>query len=109
MAQLLRSQQQNLGTENSQNPNTQHYLSLLVTPKNASPNNQKSNQYKLLTSNISPATVTNNESLTTIFPFKFEKTTPVPLFSGAALDTKPITTMYTDAKVAELITLPAHA
>ncbi|KAG9290346.1 hypothetical protein G9A89_007077 [Geosiphon pyriformis] len=62
-------------------------------------NNPKTNQKQSLTNNIPPATVTNDKSLAAIFPFKLEETTPVPLFSGAALDTKPITTMYTDAKV----------
>ncbi|KAG9305935.1 hypothetical protein G9A89_016588 [Geosiphon pyriformis] len=89
----------NLGTKNSQNPNVQHYLSLLVTPKDTSPNQQKPNQHKLLISNILPATITNNKLLATIFSFEFEKTIPVLLFSEATLDTKPITTMYTDAKV----------
>ncbi|KAG9294192.1 hypothetical protein G9A89_021551 [Geosiphon pyriformis] len=44
-------------------------------------------------------TVTNDKSLVAIFPFKLEETIPVPLFSGAALDTKSITAMYTDTKV----------
>ncbi|KAG9297050.1 hypothetical protein G9A89_000429 [Geosiphon pyriformis] len=52
-----------------------------------------------LTSNILPAASTENELLATIFSFKLEKTTTVPLFSGAILDTKPITAMYTNAKV----------
>ncbi|KAG9297003.1 hypothetical protein G9A89_008589 [Geosiphon pyriformis] len=52
-----------------------------------------------LTNNILPATISNNESLVAIFPFEFKETTPVPLFSGATLDTKLITAMYTDAKV----------
>ncbi|KAG9292971.1 hypothetical protein G9A89_016333 [Geosiphon pyriformis] len=86
-------------TENSQNPNAQHYLSLLVTSEDVSPNNWKSNQHKLLISNIPPATVTNDKSLATIFPFEFEETTPVSLFSRTALNTKPITAMYIDAKV----------
>ncbi|KAG9284393.1 hypothetical protein G9A89_023650 [Geosiphon pyriformis] len=89
----------NSGTGNPQNPNAQHYLSLLVIPKDALLNNQEPNQHKSLTSNIPPTTITNNKSLATIFPFEFEETTPVLLFSGAALDTKPITVMYTDVKV----------
>ncbi|KAG9294307.1 hypothetical protein G9A89_001812 [Geosiphon pyriformis] len=76
-----------------------NYLSLLVTPKDAPSNNPETNQKQSLTNNILLATVTNNKSLAVIFPFKLEETTPVPLFSGATLDTKPITTMYTDAKV----------
>ncbi|KAG9294230.1 hypothetical protein G9A89_021589 [Geosiphon pyriformis] len=72
---------------------------LLVTPKDTLPNNTATNQKQLITSNILPATVTNDKLLTTIFLFELEKTTPVPLFSEAALDTKPITTMYTNMKV----------
>ncbi|KAG9290611.1 hypothetical protein G9A89_011574 [Geosiphon pyriformis] len=52
-----------------------------------------------LISNILSATISNDESLAAIFSFKLEKTTPVSLFSGATLDTKPITTIYTDTKV----------
>ncbi|KAG9284388.1 hypothetical protein G9A89_023645 [Geosiphon pyriformis] len=52
-----------------------------------------------LTSNILPATISNNKSLAAIFPFELEKTIPVSLFSEAALNTKPITTMYTNMKV----------
>ncbi|KAG9298318.1 hypothetical protein G9A89_002806 [Geosiphon pyriformis] len=52
-----------------------------------------------LTNNIPPATITNNESLATIFLFELEETTTVLLFSGAALKEKPITAMYTNAKV----------
>ncbi|KAG9288799.1 hypothetical protein G9A89_023096 [Geosiphon pyriformis] len=77
----------------------QNYLSLLVTPKDISLNNLETNQKKSLTNNIPLATITNDKSLAAIFPFKLKETTLVPLFSGAALDTKPITTMYTDAKV----------
>ncbi|KAG9287863.1 hypothetical protein G9A89_017458 [Geosiphon pyriformis] len=66
---------------------------------NAPPNNPETNQKQSLTNNISLATITNNELLAAIFSFKFKETTPVPLFSGAILDTKPIITMYTDAKV----------
>ncbi|KAG9295189.1 hypothetical protein G9A89_006170 [Geosiphon pyriformis] len=61
--------------------------------------NLKTNPIQKLTSNILPATVTKDEILAAIFPFEFEKTTPVLLFSGAALEKKPITAMYTDAKV----------
>ncbi|KAG9284373.1 hypothetical protein G9A89_023630 [Geosiphon pyriformis] len=87
------------GTGYTQNPSSQNYLSLLVTPENATFNNLKSNQKQLLTSNISSANISNNESLATIFPFKLEETTSVLLFSKAALNIKPITTMYTDVKV----------
>ncbi|KAG9284833.1 hypothetical protein G9A89_003756 [Geosiphon pyriformis] len=46
-----------------------------------------------------PATVTNDKSLATIFPFEIEESSSTLLFSGAALDEKPITAMYTDAKI----------
>ncbi|KAG9298356.1 hypothetical protein G9A89_003173 [Geosiphon pyriformis] len=90
---------QNLGTGATQNPNSQNYLSLLVTPEDATSSNPKTNSIQKLTSNIPPATVTKNETLAAIFLFKFEKTTPVPLFSGATLEEKLITAMYTNAKV----------
>ncbi|KAG9287932.1 hypothetical protein G9A89_017527 [Geosiphon pyriformis] len=59
----------------------------------------ETNQKQSLTNNILPATVTNNKLLAAIFLFELEETTTVPLFSGAALDTKPIIAMYTDTKV----------
>ncbi|KAG9285379.1 hypothetical protein G9A89_010854 [Geosiphon pyriformis] len=93
------SRQWNSDTGYAQNPNSQNYLSLLVTPKNAQPNNLETKQQSTLTSNIPPTTITENETLNTIFPFKLEETTPVLLFSGATLNTKPITAMYTDVKV----------
>ncbi|KAG9302673.1 hypothetical protein G9A89_007377 [Geosiphon pyriformis] len=71
-----------------------NYLSLLVTPENAQPNNPETNQQSTLTSNILPVTISNDKSLVAIFPFEFEETTHVLLFSRATLDTKPITTMY---------------
>ncbi|KAG9290287.1 hypothetical protein G9A89_022263 [Geosiphon pyriformis] len=91
--------QWNSGTGQPQNPNFQNYLSLLVTPENASTNNPASTQKQPLTSNIPPATITKDESLATIFSFKFEETTATLLFSEAALKAKPITMMYTNAKV----------
>ncbi|KAG9284804.1 hypothetical protein G9A89_003727 [Geosiphon pyriformis] len=82
------------------NLNSQNYLSLLVIPEDATSNNLESNQSPTtLTNNIPPATVTNNESLAAIFPFEFEAPLTTPLFSGAALKKKLITTIYTDAKV----------
>ncbi|KAG9301009.1 hypothetical protein G9A89_018961 [Geosiphon pyriformis] len=45
------------------------------------------------------ATITENESLDTIFLFELEELSIMPLFSGAALEKKPITAMYTDVKV----------
>ncbi|KAG9284022.1 hypothetical protein G9A89_022796 [Geosiphon pyriformis] len=44
-------------------------------------------------------TITENKLLDTIFPFELEKPSTTLLFSGAALEEKLITAMYTDAKV----------
>ncbi|KAG9290970.1 hypothetical protein G9A89_011120 [Geosiphon pyriformis] len=66
--------------------------------EDAASSKQETNQ-KPLTCNIPPAASTEDESLATIFPFKLEEITSVPLFSRATLDTKPITMMYTNAKV----------
>ncbi|KAG9296227.1 hypothetical protein G9A89_014819 [Geosiphon pyriformis] len=79
--------------------NFQHYLSLLITPENAIFYNSEANQQPALTSNIPPATITNDKTLAAIFPFELEETTTVSLFSRAALEEKPITIMYTNAKV----------
>ncbi|KAG9289075.1 hypothetical protein G9A89_000027, partial [Geosiphon pyriformis] len=93
-------QQQNLGTSSTQNPNFQNYLSLLVTPKDATTNNLESNPPQTtLTNNIPPAMVTENKSLAAIFPFELEKIINPSLFSEAALKKKLITAMYTDVKV----------
>ncbi|KAG9297717.1 hypothetical protein G9A89_011232 [Geosiphon pyriformis] len=89
----------NLGTKYAQNPNSQNYLSLLVTPENTQPNNPETNQHQILTSNILPATITENKLLNAIFPFELKEPSTMLLFSGAALKKKPITAMYTDAKV----------
>ncbi|KAG9299434.1 hypothetical protein G9A89_009386 [Geosiphon pyriformis] len=74
-------------------------FSLLVTPKDASTNNSAFTQKQPLTSNIPSVTITKDESLATIFSFEFEETAATLLFSGAALEAKPITAMYTDTKV----------
>ncbi|KAG9286278.1 hypothetical protein G9A89_014264 [Geosiphon pyriformis] len=97
--QLSGLRQWNSGTSQLQNPNSQNYLSLLITPEDASTSNLAFTQKQPLTSNIPPTTITKDKSLATIFPFEFEKTATMPLFSGAILEAKPITTMYTDAKV----------
>ncbi|KAG9306591.1 hypothetical protein G9A89_004788 [Geosiphon pyriformis] len=89
----------NSRTEHAQNPNFQHYLSFLITPEDTLPNNSEPNQQPTLTNNIPSTTSTKDETLAAIFLFELEKMTPVLLFSGAALDTKLITMMYTDAKV----------
>ncbi|KAG9297544.1 hypothetical protein G9A89_001485 [Geosiphon pyriformis] len=93
------SHSRNSGTSATQNPNSQNYLSLLVTPEDAISNNSETNQQATLTNNIPPATVTNNESLAAIFSFEFEEPFSLLLFSGATLKEKPITVMYTDVKV----------
>ncbi|KAG9292071.1 hypothetical protein G9A89_017971 [Geosiphon pyriformis] len=71
----------------------------IQAPKDLQPNNPETNQQPTLTSNILPATITENKSLDAIFPFKLEELSTTPLFSEAALEKKPITIMYTDAKV----------
>ncbi|KAG9301154.1 hypothetical protein G9A89_012537 [Geosiphon pyriformis] len=90
---------QNLGTGATQNPNSQNYLSLLITPEGTTSSNLETNPIQKVTSNIPLAMVTENKTLAVIFLFEFEETTPVLLFSGATLEEKPITAMYTDAKV----------
>ncbi|KAG9296296.1 hypothetical protein G9A89_014888 [Geosiphon pyriformis] len=96
--QPLRLHQWNSGTGYNQNLSFQNYLSLLVTPEDVASSKQETNQ-KPLTCNILPAASTEDESLATIFPFELEEIISVLLFSGATLDIKPITMMYTDAKV----------
>ncbi|KAG9284483.1 hypothetical protein G9A89_014087 [Geosiphon pyriformis] len=56
-------------------------------------------QAQPLTNNILPVTIIENKSLTAIFPFELEKPVEMPLFSGAALESKLITAIYIDAKV----------
>ncbi|KAG9289213.1 hypothetical protein G9A89_022523 [Geosiphon pyriformis] len=97
--QSSKSQQWNLGTKYTQNPNVQQYLSLLITPENTLPNNWEPTQIQPLISNIPSATISNDKSLPAIFPFELEKTILVSLFSGAILNTKLITAMYTNVKV----------
>ncbi|KAG9305314.1 hypothetical protein G9A89_007809 [Geosiphon pyriformis] len=57
------------------------------------------NQWQALISNILPATITENKLLDIIFPFELKEPLTMLLFSGATLEEKPITAMYTDAKV----------
>ncbi|KAG9293411.1 hypothetical protein G9A89_009135 [Geosiphon pyriformis] len=99
--QPLGSRQQNSGTGSIQNPNSQNYLSLLITSENAQTNKPKLNQQQPLTNNIPPATITNNELLAAIFLFKLKESSSTPLFSDAVFEKKPITTMYTNTKVDE--------
>ncbi|KAG9305496.1 hypothetical protein G9A89_006466 [Geosiphon pyriformis] len=93
------SRSRNSGTGATQNPNFQNYLSLLVILEDTTNTNSGSNQQLTLTSNISPATVTEDESLAAIFSFEIEKPLGVFLFSGAAIEKKPIMVIYTDAKI----------
>ncbi|KAG9302616.1 hypothetical protein G9A89_007320 [Geosiphon pyriformis] len=86
-------------TELEANHTQANYLSLLITPDDIQPNNLETNQQLTLTSNIPLATITENKSLDTIFSFELEKLSTTLLFSGTALKEKPITAMYTDAKV----------
>ncbi|KAG9307342.1 hypothetical protein G9A89_017171 [Geosiphon pyriformis] len=67
--------------------------------KDATSHNLGTKQKQPLTNNILPATITKNELLTTIFSFELEKPAETPLFNRATLELKPITAMYTDAKV----------
>ncbi|KAG9303470.1 hypothetical protein G9A89_013797 [Geosiphon pyriformis] len=92
------SRQWSSGTGYNQNPSFQNYLSLLVSPKDTAPSIQKTNQ-KTLTNNILPTTISHNELLTMIFLFELEEPSIIPLFSGAALEEKLITTMYMNVKV----------
>ncbi|KAG9293419.1 hypothetical protein G9A89_009143 [Geosiphon pyriformis] len=67
--------------------------------KDVQPNNLETNQQSTLTSNILPTTVIEDESLTAIFFFEINKLSKVLLFSEAIFEEKPITVMYTNAKV----------
>ncbi|KAG9291549.1 hypothetical protein G9A89_021968 [Geosiphon pyriformis] len=91
--------QRNLGASQPQYPNSQNYLSFLVTPEDVPINNLVFAQKQPLISNIPLATITKDKSLAVIFPFKFEETTAMSLFSEATLEAKPITMIYTDTKV----------
>ncbi|KAG9306857.1 hypothetical protein G9A89_005758 [Geosiphon pyriformis] len=88
----------NLDTSRVQNPNSQHYLSLLVTPENTTSNNTESNQH-IPTNTILLAIISSDKSLAAIFLFELEENTTIPLFSELVLEEKPITAMYTDARV----------
>ncbi|KAG9297435.1 hypothetical protein G9A89_020836 [Geosiphon pyriformis] len=52
---------------------TQNYLSLLITPEDATFHNLKTKQKQPLTSNILPATITEDKLLTAIFPFELKE------------------------------------
>ncbi|KAG9293198.1 hypothetical protein G9A89_010535 [Geosiphon pyriformis] len=58
----------------------------------------ESNQH-VPTNTILLATISSDKSLAAIFPFELEKNTPILLFSGATLEEKLITAMYTDARI----------
>ncbi|KAG9298287.1 hypothetical protein G9A89_002775 [Geosiphon pyriformis] len=72
---------------------------LEIVDEDAQLNNLETNQQPTLTSNIPPATITENKLLDTIFPFKFKEPLTTLLFSGAALEENPIMAIYTDIKV----------
>ncbi|KAG9290612.1 hypothetical protein G9A89_011575 [Geosiphon pyriformis] len=55
--------------------------------------------WKSLTSNIPPATITEDESLAVIFSFEIEESLAISLFSRAVFKEKPITAIYTNTKV----------
>ncbi|KAG9294102.1 hypothetical protein G9A89_015512 [Geosiphon pyriformis] len=76
----------------------QDHASRVQELKDALSNNLEINQ-KSLTSNIPPATVIENESLTAIFPFKIEELSKTSLFSGATLKEKLIMAIYTNTKI----------
>ncbi|KAG9303076.1 hypothetical protein G9A89_000080 [Geosiphon pyriformis] len=84
----------------NQNQSSQNYLSLLVVLENTLINNNlETSPRQTINNNIPSVTITNDELLAAIFSFKIERPTETPLFSRTALDTKPITAMYTDAKI----------
>ncbi|KAG9299350.1 hypothetical protein G9A89_013998 [Geosiphon pyriformis] len=101
----------NLSTPNDSDPATKltgqwslkaknHAAKLEIVNENASPSNQKPTQkQQTCTSNIPPATVTNDELLGAIFLFELKELSITPSFSGATLKKKPITAMYTDVKI----------
>ncbi|KAG9290274.1 hypothetical protein G9A89_022250 [Geosiphon pyriformis] len=98
----IESHPRNLKNEYNQNQSSQNYLSLLVTPKDVSTNNNlKISLKQMINNNILLATVTNNKSLAAIFFFKIKKPTKTPLFSGAILNMKLITAIYTNVKIDE--------
>ncbi|KAG9286791.1 hypothetical protein G9A89_012341 [Geosiphon pyriformis] len=98
---LLAPTNSNTATEltSKQNPKAKINPTKLEIVNDAQPNNPETNQQPTLTSNIPPATITENESLDTIFLFKLEEPSTTPLFNGATLKEKPIMAIYTDAKV----------
>ncbi|KAG9299240.1 hypothetical protein G9A89_013888 [Geosiphon pyriformis] len=95
---LSGSHTRNLDISRVQNPNSQHYLSLLVTPENTTSNNTEFNQH-VPTNTIPPAIISSDKSLAAIFSFKLKENAPILLFSRATLEKKPITAMYTDVRV----------
>ncbi|KAG9302764.1 hypothetical protein G9A89_009541 [Geosiphon pyriformis] len=82
------SPQQNSGIGATQNPNSQNYLSFLVTPEDAQSKDLETNLQLTFTSNISPTTVTEDESLVAIFPFEIEEPSEVLLIIIADEATK---------------------
>ncbi|KAG9303492.1 hypothetical protein G9A89_018388 [Geosiphon pyriformis] len=64
----------------TQNPNSQYYLSLLITPEDAASSNQGIEQQQLPTNNIPSAIITKNKSLDAIFPFELKEPLDMSLF-----------------------------
>ncbi|KAG9292270.1 hypothetical protein G9A89_009082 [Geosiphon pyriformis] len=82
----------------TQNLSSQNYLSLLITPKDATSHNLETKQKQPLTNNILPAIITEDKSLTAIFPFELKEPVETLLFNKVTLESKLITAMYTDIK-----------
>ncbi|KAG9287463.1 hypothetical protein G9A89_023835 [Geosiphon pyriformis] len=61
----------------------------------------KIKQKQPFTNNILSAIIIEDKSLAAIFPFEFKKPVEMLLFSKATLELKPITAIYTNAKIDE--------
>ncbi|KAG9285807.1 hypothetical protein G9A89_013232 [Geosiphon pyriformis] len=88
-------------------PNQASYFGLMEdqgfdksTPVEGRDIKQISQPSKQTKSNIPPATITEDTTLAAIFPFDIDNLNTHSLFSGAAINQdKPITALYTDARV----------
>ncbi|KAG9285765.1 hypothetical protein G9A89_013190 [Geosiphon pyriformis] len=88
-------------------PNQASYLSFTEdqsldksTPVGGRDVKQISQPSKQIKNNIPPATITEDTTLATIFPFDINNLNTYSLFNGAAINQdKPIMVLYTDAKV----------
>ncbi|KAG9291295.1 hypothetical protein G9A89_021797 [Geosiphon pyriformis] len=86
-------------TTNNWNDAKTDTTELKIVNEDVQPNNLETNQQPTITSNISPATIMEDESLAAIFFFKIKEPTEIFLFSGAAFEEKLITAMYMDGKI----------